>query len=249
VGLQGVDPSSQAIISKPIKVTIIDPGLLTLFTIRAQPNILEVAQGGLTTFTVFTDKTQGNPSDITLSIENAPSGMVASFSRNPVKGGDLSGVRLVVASGVPEDVYNLKVKGVSGGITFRTDLKVTVHSASDATFDLTVTNSSLTLIRGITPFFSPVVQHTRLFGFSAPVTLSLENIPDGVTATLTKTTLLSPNDSAVVKLEAGARGNPWHVLSHRQRRGWRAGQDRTYHPRDCRERRPTRRVFLAMPQR
>jgi uncharacterized delta-60 repeat protein len=198
---------SSTLVTKPIRVDIIDASL-AVFTVSSDPNILEIAQGGFSTLTVRTKLVNGPQRDLTLSLEGAPSGMIAEFSRNPVRAGDLAAMKLVVASGVPTGDYHLKVKGVSGTVAFRSDLKVTVRPAADASFELALTNSSVTVIQGITPFFSPVVTHSRTFGFSAPVTLSLEDVPDGVTATLTKTTLLGPNDSAAVKFEAGPDADP-----------------------------------------
>ncbi len=126
---------------------------------------------------------------ITLTAENLPAGLTASFAPNPATANS-SVLTLTATASLAPNTYNLTIRGtgpaglrVPGGelaaIEATTTLAVTV-AAPTPSFTLALTQATLSIAQGAsTP--TTTVNITRV-NFPGDVTLSVLNLPTGVTA-------------------------------------------------------------------
>ena len=127
---------------------------------------------------------------ITLTAENLPAGLTASFAGNPVAG-NTSVLTLTATAGLAPDVYNITIRGTGpaalrlpGGdpvsVEATTTLAVTVTAAVVGNFTLTTTPSGSA---GVTQGTSAqmTVNIVRTGGFAGGVTLSTTGLPAGLT--------------------------------------------------------------------
>ncbi|MGH7551915.1 MAG: hypothetical protein ACREMQ_02680 [Longimicrobiales bacterium] len=119
---------------------------------------------------------------VTLSVENLPTGVSASFYPNATSGSS-SRLWLSVAGDAPTGTFtNLLVRGVASGLADRTaPLTLTI---TEAPFAITLSSPALTIVQGIaTPTTVNVIRNN----FTDPVTLVVDydlhgTLPPGVTA-------------------------------------------------------------------
>ena len=140
--------------------------------------ILQGAATPTTTVNLARDNFTGN---VTLTVENLPTGVTAAFvPANPISGNS-SVLTLTVAAAAPAGTFaNLVVRGVASGLADRTaSLSLTI-AAPTPSFSLSLTNAALTIPQGSSaPTTSVIIARTN---FPGDVTLSVLNLPTGVTA-------------------------------------------------------------------
>ena len=115
---------------------------------------------------------------VDFEILGAPNGLSGTFSPNPASG-DQSTLTVSVAQSVAAGAYTLSVRGTSGGESATTDVTVNVvGTTSNPTFSLALSPASVRVKAGERVTSQVKVQKTA--SFSGDVTLSAENVPDGV---------------------------------------------------------------------
>ena len=91
----------------------IEPG----YTLAVLPSAGAVQPGGSMTLLTSILRTGGFTAPVTLSLEGAPSGVVGTFSINPVTSG--TPLTITVAAGAAPGTYHLTVKGSASGVSDR----------------------------------------------------------------------------------------------------------------------------------
>ncbi|HYC51441.1 MAG TPA: hypothetical protein VEB19_10075 [Gemmatimonadaceae bacterium] len=132
-----------------------------------------VVKGGIAPLTLSVSRTNFS-APIALSIEAAP-GITASFTESPLTG-SAAGVTIVASSDVAPGTYEVTLLGEAEGLDAR-EVTLTVVVIADA---LQLITEASTARQG-TSITTPVVINRN--GFEEPVSLSVANLPAGVTAT------------------------------------------------------------------
>ncbi len=184
--------------STPLTVTVTEA---PDFSLSLDPAALSIEQGmnGQTTVTIARTNFTG---DVTLSLENAPSGITGAFNPNPATG-TTSTLTVSVDAGVATGTYNLRVDGVGDPGTRSANLDVTV-TAPPPGFTLSMTPSGATVAQGGAT--SGTININRTGGFAESVTLSVSGMPSGMTATPTPSG--TTGNSATLDVSVGSGVTP-----------------------------------------
>jgi hypothetical protein len=110
--------------------------------LRLEPSDPKLAPGGKVSASVRITRNNGFTGPIQLSLENAPSGVTATFDPNPATA-DTSTVTLEAPKTLAAGNYTLQIKGVSGATSSSTSVSVAVApvTPSTATVDTSLTPS------------------------------------------------------------------------------------------------------------
>ncbi len=117
---------------------------------------------------------------VNLTVEGAPSGLIASFSETSIPMNATSSVLTLTANGAPPGAYALTVHGTGNGVTERiASLALTVSRDMDGGFTLSSSPAvSILAARSLTA----TVGIERFNGFTGAISLSLHSLPAGLTA-------------------------------------------------------------------
>ena len=116
---------------------------------------------------------------VALEILGAPDGLSGTFAPNPTSG-DESILTIQVEESVAAGIYTLSVRGTSGGESATTEVTVEVTgTTSSPTFSLALSPANVSVEPGETATAQVTVRKTD--SFSGNVSLSAEDVPDGVT--------------------------------------------------------------------
>src|SRR5947208_3440350 len=144
------------------------------YTLSLAPAALTIVQGANGTTTVTITRTSFTDA-VTLSLGNAPTGVTGSF--NPAAPtGTNSTLTVSVGATVVPGVYNLTVDDTGRAASRSTPLTLTVSAAPD--YSLSLSPTALTIGQGATGNTTVTITRTN---FTGAVTLSLGNVPAGVT--------------------------------------------------------------------
>jgi unsaturated chondroitin disaccharide hydrolase len=163
------------------EVAVTTPAAPSDFWLSASPASLSVSQSGSTTSNVTVIALGGFSGTVGLSASNTPGGPIGTFSPATIPGSGTS-VLTVTASGVPAGTYSLTVTGTSGALVHSGVVTVTVAPGGSLT--LTAKPASLTVSKSTSPTAAATIAVTSASGFTGTVTLSVSNLPRGVTATI-----------------------------------------------------------------
>lgn len=165
---------------EPIMTT---PGPATI-SIRLEPATVTIAQGGSTSVTGFATvggsftgsvdfAVTGLPTDVTIDVGDVvpPTGTGLTFSVP---------IDVNVGAAVAPGTYTGTVTATGSGTSAETTYSLTVVEASAGSFELSEV-ADLTLEQGTSA--NRLVQVTRSGGFTGNVTITVEGVPSGVTAT------------------------------------------------------------------
>lgn len=184
----------------PIKIPLQQGGFD--FSLSISPQTASVRQGETTSFSISAKVTSDFSGDIALSVSGLPPGSDCSASGNVL--------RIATSSSTPLGSYTITVIGQGGGKTHSATASLEVKSAEatvttsaettkkEPTFMISLPESSIKLRRG--GQVSLRVSVTGLYGFSEPVTVSLANLPQGVS--LTSEFKSPPNFTATLTLSS-----------------------------------------------
>jgi hypothetical protein len=151
------------------------------FTLTLNPTTLSIAQGASTPTTTVTLVRTNFTGNVALSVENLPTGVTASFAPASPISGNTSVLTLTVAGNAPTGTFtNLLVRAAAAPLTDRTaPLSLTITAAAPS-FALSLTLATLSIAQGAsTPTTTVNIARTN---FTGDVTLSVLNLPTGVTA-------------------------------------------------------------------
>ena len=178
-----------------VKLTVTVPG----FSLSASPASLSVGQGGNGTSAITVAPQTGFAGSVTLSATGLPAGVTAAFS--PAAATKSSTLTFTASAGATAGVATVTVTGVSGAVTSKTTIALTVTAPSS--FSLAAAPASLSINVGSNG--SAAITVVPQNGFNAAVTFSASGLPAGVTAAF------SPAAAAggtTVKLTAEATATP-----------------------------------------
>jgi len=112
---------------------------LDLFALATAPAAQTGAAGSAVSYTVRTIATSGRPDPVTLAATGLPSGAQATFSRNPVRPGQLATLTVTIPPGTRNATYPITVVGTGTTATQYARANLTVTGGVDlAITDVTV---------------------------------------------------------------------------------------------------------------
>jgi len=146
------------------------------YTLSAAPGALSVAQGSQGKNTITITPLNGFAGSVALSAAGLPTGVTASFSRNPAT--STSVLTLDAKSSATEGKFTITVKGISGSLSATTTIALTVTPMP--TFTLSIAPQPVIIAQGATGMTTVAVVPVN--GFDQDVTLIAFAVPTGVTA-------------------------------------------------------------------
>ena len=182
------------------------------FSLRLEPNDPKLAPGGTVTGNVRITRSNGFNGPITLSLENAPAGVTATFDPNPATA-DTSAIALEAAKSLVAGNYAIQIKGVSGAASSTTSVSVAVAPVppSTATVDTAVTPSVPNLEPLPDGVPRPVVAMTDTKGNK--VDFALHELVIFSSDTNAVNALLSRWNGTLLKRTDPPKGNPHNLKS------------------------------------
>jgi len=166
------------------------------FTLSASPASVSITQGGAAgTSTISVTDIDGFSGSVTLSASGLPSGVTASFGTNPTTG--TSVLTLSASSTAATGTSNVTITGTSGSLSATTTVSLTVNPASsgNANFTMSLSPSSFTVLDRQT--VKTTLTLTSVGGFDSPVSLSMSQLPSGVSATASANPVTVPANGSV----------------------------------------------------
>jgi len=162
------------------------------FTLSASPTAVTLPIGSSTGVTLTIESLYNFSSPVTLSASTIP-GVSTSFSLNPVtpppNDAATSLLTLEASEAAEPGLYTLTITGVGDDKVHTVNITVTIPD-----FALTVSQALISLGAGESG--GATVTVSSLHGFNEPVSLSAVNLPVGVSASFTPSTVIPPADGS-----------------------------------------------------
>ena len=178
------------------------PAVVPDFSLSASPASLSVVVGQSATSTVSIARTGGFSGAVTLSRDGATAGVTTSFSPNPATA--TSAMTVSVAAATAPGSYDLVVRGAANGQSDRTTrLALSVVSAPGIA--LTVGSALNATVGAVTTLQISVA---RTGNYGGDVSLTVADLPSGVTAAFTPSTLAGSGTTSVLELTVAANALP-----------------------------------------
>ena len=151
-------------------------------TVTANPASLSVEQGAGGTVVITLVRGGGYTGTVTATVEGLPAGITVTFNPASLSGSATSTTATVaVAVAVAPGTYNATIRASGSGVGDATgSYSITVTARPD--FSLSATPAALSIPAGLSA--TSLVTITRN-NFTAPVTMTLDNPPAGITAVFT----------------------------------------------------------------
>lgn len=165
------------------------------FALSTSPSTLALVQGGSSTSTISVNPSNGFTGSVTLSANNLPNGVSATFSPNPAASS--STVTLTATSSAAVGNATIAITGTSESLSESTSINLTVQPGPS--FALAVAPSSLTVAEDASNTGTITVSPEN--GFNGAVTFSASGLPSGVSASFDPNPATS---TSVVTLTAGS---------------------------------------------
>ena len=166
------------------------------FSIAVSPGTVNLAQGAQSSpVTVSVTAVNGFSGSVTVTITGLPAGVTSSpASPFTVAAGASTSVTFSATGSATLGPANLNFQGTSGSLNHTASASLTVAAAPD--FGITVTPASVSLTQGATS--APVtVVVTAENNFTGNVTVSISNLPTGVTMTPASPFSVTPGATGV----------------------------------------------------
>jgi uncharacterized membrane protein len=184
----------------PMLVTLTPPTL----TLTVASNSLVLTQGKTTSEAVALAGNGSYAGAVTLSVSGLPPGVTAAWSSNPVTvsaAGWASILTLTAASTAKVGSATITVTANGDGLT--ATKQVTLQIAQGPGVQVALSVSSLSMTH--TAAASVNVTMTNLGGLSAPMTLLLSGLPNGVTSSLSNVSLTAAGETATLTLSGSSK--------------------------------------------
>ncbi len=164
------------------------------FSLSVTPASVTLAPGGRATASVTATLVSGFDLPIAYTATGLPTGATASFTPAEEVGGDVAFTDLLVVTtpATSPGSYTVTLSGRGGGLTRSTDLLLTVTNAN---FSISVNTRSVRVQPGETATLA--VATIVSGGFGSPITLSVEGLPPGASASFVRTTIPAPYDTVI----------------------------------------------------
>jgi hypothetical protein len=172
------------------------------FSISATPSSRSVVQGSGTNYTVTITPSNGFSGTVSFSASGLPSGASASFTPSTVSGQGSTTLNVATSLSTQAGNYTLTINGSTAGHSHSATVQLAITSAAD--FSLSVTPSSLSIVRGNSGSYT--VSVLALHGFAGTVSFKVTGVPSRVTASFNPTTV-SGSGSSILKVAAGRRSH------------------------------------------
>ncbi len=205
--------------------------------VTVQPSRQTIAPGMPTAFTVLVSSTGGFNAPVKLQLDNQaslPSSISAVFTPSTVTPpADGSGYAILVIStttSTPTNEYTLKISGTGGGVT--DSATVTLEVTTKSTF--TVSASPFSQIIGLTYSNQFAITVTSLGQFSSSVSLTLDQVPYGVSYSFDPASVTPPRGSSAyttltLSVAADASPNVYALIIRASADGGLAASDRVHY--------------------
>ncbi len=183
------------------------------YTLTLSATTLTILQGAATPTTTVTLARTNFTGNVTLSVDNLPTGVTAAFAPVNPQTGTSSVLTLTVAGNAPVGTFtNLVVRGVSSLTPDRTAPLTLTITAPAPGFILSLTQPALTIPQGASaPTTTVNIARTN---FTGDVALSVLNLPTGVTAAFAPANPQTGNSSVLTLTVApGAPTGTFTTLS------------------------------------
>jgi hypothetical protein len=201
---RGVAPN--AIELHPVLDIVFNPPTPVDFQVSVSPASVSLAPGLSGQVAVAVTPSQGI-GPISLEASGAPPGATATFAPNPAPSGQ-STLTLEAAS-APPGQYTLTIRGTApSGVTKSTNLGMAVTAPTPtADFSLSVSPTAVRIAQGGQT--TAAVNTVTSGGFNSSITLTTTVLPNGVTATLSPSTLAAPGaGTSTIVLIASPHATP-----------------------------------------
>ena len=205
--------------------------------VTVQPSRQTIAPGMPTAFTVLVSSTGGFNAPVKLQLDNQanlPSSISAVFTPSTVTPpADGSGYAILVIStttSTPTNEYTLKISGTGGGVTDSATVTLEVTTKST----LTVSASPFSQIIGLTYSNQFAITVTSLGQFSSSVSLTLDQVPYGVSYSFDPASVTPPRGSSAyttltLSVAADASPNVYALIIRASADGGLAASDRVHY--------------------
>jgi cellulose 1,4-beta-cellobiosidase len=182
--IQNADP--------PIPV-VTGPG----FTVSASSNAMSVLQGATGTASVTVQPFNGFTGTVSLTLTGAPANVTATLSPTSIAGSGGSTLTIVVGAAATPGVTALTVTGTgtSNGTTVTNSATINLTVVPAPNFTVTVSPASLTLPPNTNPTVTMTI--TSVGGFTGSISLSAGNLPTGVSANFSPSSVNGGGTSVV----------------------------------------------------
>ncbi|GBC91637.1 hypothetical protein HRbin15_00091 [bacterium HR15] len=175
------------------------------FNIQLSLGSIGVVRGGSASLQVSLTRIGNFQDAVNLSLEGAPAGVTAEFIPTTLSGQQsTSMLNLHASASAATGSFTLTVVAIGGSIRRTAQLNLTVTVAPD--FTLTLSSSDITLTPGGQTTLT--ITLTRIGNFAQPVTLGIEGLPTGVSASFNPSTIPGNQSSAALTLQVGASASP-----------------------------------------
>jgi hypothetical protein len=149
------------------------------FSLSPAPSSQTVTQGNSTSYTITVTPLNGFTDPVNLSVSGVPSGATASFTANPAT--STSNLNVTTAGTTLTGSYPLTVTGTDGALSHTTSITLVVNASAPPNFSLSASPSTQTILSGGTAQYT--ISVTATGGFSGNVSLNVNGLPSGATAT------------------------------------------------------------------
>jgi len=151
------------------------------FEIQAEPHLRTINQGESTFYTITVKASEDFSDDVTLIVEGLPAGVTGVFQPNPLSVMGESKLDIVTNADTTPGTYQLTIKGMVGEEIRSDDVTLEIRGVgSEPDFTLEAEPLEQSLYAGESVDYELIL--TALNGFSRPVQLYIEGLPDGVSA-------------------------------------------------------------------
>ncbi len=140
--------------------------------------------------------------DVTISVSNPPAGVTGVANTQPINGGNSASVTLNVASTATPGVYTLSVVASGSGITSQTaNFTLTIAAATTSSYTASVTAPG-SIAQGANG--TATVTFVRKQLSPADITPSVDNLPTGVTASFSPTSVTGTTTTLTLTVASSA---------------------------------------------
>jgi uncharacterized membrane protein len=162
------------------------------FALSSYPPSQSTPAGTSSSYTIYLQEMGMIPGQVVLLAYEFPTEIVATFTPVSVRPTASSTMRVVTSKNSAVGVYYLAVGGEYGSLRHTMIVTLSITSAANADFDLVMQPTSQYIAPGMSTAYTILVVSRG--GFNAPVSLTVKNVPSGVTASLSASTVIPPVD-------------------------------------------------------
>ena len=169
------------------------------------PTIQNIAQGGTATFPITITPSGGFTGNVVLSVSGLPAGATAAFSQNPINGGSGSSNLTITTSGSTPSpsVTTVTVTATSGTLVHSHSVYVGVAPAAESITGTITASNSISASSGGTANYVLTLS-TSNNAANANMTLTVDGLPAGATASFVPATISTGTGSSTLKVVAPA---------------------------------------------